>query len=424
MTLLEKAEALGASITKVQVDGYPIYRVKCSACAKPGDPYLPKGTNYSSADIKKAMNDHARSHLEQKQVSKTYDDDQRHPSGLTGADVIPDTHDHVDIAKAARGPGHGNTHYIPGDGFLVSHGGFSSESRGRAYDQKVEEIRAKMPEPTFKPMHDQGTYITEEEVLEYAAAIRAHRKMTGAKGVKEKFFEEARARTHAGTDAVDSAKDGMHSQSDAFDIDRSRSTIRIGLTTAGPPGCALNGSKVYHSSFVSIGISSPDGRQLCEVWMSPEQFASALFGNSSQPCTLSRYWSATDHAVMLTERVRPPVSIRKRMKARLKHRLKEQSDALLVVAQELEEQAATGKPMRKTKLNELAERVARAVSHSASNAAFTVDQAREEITSIMESAAIQLIGQQTIDAQTLWDIAGPALDMGDDVKQLEDGKPE
>ena len=72
-------------------------------------------------------------------------------------------------------------------------------------------------------------------------------------------------------------------------------------------------------------------------------------------------------------------------------------------------------------MRDLAKRVARAVEHSAANAAFTVDQAREEVTGIMESAAIQFMGQRNIDAETLWAAAGPALNMNDDVPKLTDG---
>lgn len=352
-------------------------------------------------------------------MSKTYDEDQRHPNGLTGADVIPDTHDNTDIDLAISGPCHGATHYIPGDGFLVSHGGFSRESKGTTYDKKKKEIQAKQGEPRLGRMHDQGTYLSEAEILEYAAAIHTHRRMTGARGNKEVFFERARAKQHEGTDAVDSAKDGFHSQSDAFDIDKSRSTIHVGMTSIGPPGMALNGSKVYHQYAVSITLTSPDGRQLCTVMMSPEQFAMALVGNSHVPCTMVNYWSASEDSVMLCERVRPPESIRKRMEKRLKHRLSEQTEALVEVAQEMFAKADSGKPARKTQLNEFAERVMRAVEHSASNAAFTVDQAREEITSIMESAAIQFLGHQTLDAKTLYEAAGPALSMDDDVKQID-----
>ncbi len=346
--------------------------------------------------------------------SKTYEADQVHPDGVTGADVVPDTHDHADIDETTRGPGHGETHYIPGDGFLISHGGFSRRSRGSVYADKVRTLQANQPKSRHEPLPDQGTFLSEEEILAYAAAIQSHRKMTGARSVKERFFDEARARTHAGTDAVDSAKDGFHKQSDDFDIDKSRSTIFIGLAQVGPGGMPLNGSKINHTSVVNITVTGPDGRRLCEVKMSPEQFASALFGNFHTPCTLSAYWSVTDDSVLLRERVRRPVSIRKRMEARLNGRLKEQADALRKVAEEMLEQAESGKPARKVQLKEFAERVARATEHTAANAAFTVNQAREEITGIMESAAIQFIGQQNIDAQTLWAAAGPALSMDED----------
>jgi len=329
--------------------------------------------------------------------------------------AVPDTHDNTDLAIAARGPGHGASHYIPGDGFLVSNGGFSFKSKGTIYKEKRDAIQAKAPS-AFGRMPDEGTYLSEEEVLEFAAAIKAHRKMTGAKSEKDAWFEEVRAKCHPGTDAIDSAKDGLHSQSDEFSVDRSRSTLRIGITTAGGPrgGVALNGSKVLHSSFVALDVTGPDGRRLCRVEMSPEQFAAALFGNSHTPCTLNSYWSLTDDSVRLRERVRPPSSIRKRMEKRLKHRLSEQAEALKEVANEMYTRAATGKAAGKTLQREWAEKIARACEYSSANSAFTIQQAHEEISSVMESAAIQFLAQQGIASEQLWGIAGPALGMDDD----------
>jgi len=354
---------------------------------------------------------------------KTYSDDQVHPSGMTGKDVIPDTHDHADHGQYTRMPGCGETVYLPGDGFLVSHGGFSKEMKTITYEKKVKEIRAAAGDKRTKfKLPQGGTYLSEEEILNYAAAIHAHRKMTGNKGRKEKQFDEARARQHEGTDAFDDAKDGFHKQSDNFSVDRSRSTLRIGLTQIGPPGMALNGSMVHHRSAVSVELTTPDGRQLCTAMCSPEQFAAALFGNSHTPCTMQRYWSLSDEDVMLSERVREPQSIRKRMEKRLKHRLKEQEDALHKIVADLVDQAESGKPARKTQLQDLAKRINTAVEHSASNAAFTVDQAREEITGIVESAATQFLGQQSLDHHALWEAAGPALGYDAEGKLLLDMK--
>jgi len=351
---------------------------------------------------------------------KTYDDDQVHPDGEGGGDRIPDTHDHADVVLTARQPGCGETYYIPGDGFLISHGGFSKRSKGTVYKERVAAIRKERGDTEKRRLPQDGTYLSEAEILEYAATIHTHRKMTKNKGAKERIFEDARSKLHPGTDAVDSSKDGFHRESDAYDIDKSRSTLFVGLSSVGPRGMLLNGSKVYHRSVVTITVCGPDGRRICEAMMSPEQFASALFGNSHTPCTLSRYWSLSEDSVLLAERVREPVSIRKRMEKRLKHRLKEQADALRKVAAEMVAQADSGKPARKTLLHDFAERVARATEYTASNVAFTIDQAQEEISGIMESAAIQFLGQQALDQQTLWDAAGPALGMATDTKRIEE----
>lgn len=56
-TLLERAERLGAKITKRKMMGASVYRVVCSACP---DLY---SSNYSSRNIRAGMNDHARVHI-------------------------------------------------------------------------------------------------------------------------------------------------------------------------------------------------------------------------------------------------------------------------------------------------------------------------------------------------------------------------
>lgn len=59
-TLLEKAEKLGAKIGRRRLDGYAVYRVTCSACPKRHE----RSSNYNIRDIRPAMNDHARMHIE------------------------------------------------------------------------------------------------------------------------------------------------------------------------------------------------------------------------------------------------------------------------------------------------------------------------------------------------------------------------
>lgn len=349
-----------------------------------------------------------------------YEDDQKHPSGAKGKDAIPDTHDHASIFATTRIPGMGETVYVPGDGFLVSNNGFAKHARTSIYASKKQEL-AGPPKGHFA--NDTGMYFSEEEILSMAAAIQTHRRMTGAKSKKERAFEEARARKHKGYDAYDSSKSGVFSASDDYDVDRSRSTISIGLSFIGPPGLPLNGSKIMHRTAVSIDIVNPDGRLICKVMMSPEQFASALFSNKHTPCTLARYWSLSDDDVLLTERVRPPQSIAKRMEARLKHRLQYHEDLLRKLAEEIEAQAATGKPARKKQLADFAKQVRLSISNSAADSAFTVAQAREEITGIMESAALQFLGQSALDNETLLEAAGPALTMEEEeVIDLEGGE--
>lgn len=339
-------------------------------------------------------------------MGKTYDDDQIHPDGISARDVPQDTLRNADLDLTTRGPAHGETHYAPGDGFLISNGGFSSESKARVYAKKVKEINKARGRTKGKKLPDSGTFLSEEEILTCAAAINAYRAATGTRSHAEEEYQKTKDETHEDSDAVDSSRDGFHSIGEEYEIDKSRSNVWIGACQG--QGVALNGSKILHSRVVKIEVHGPDGRTLVEVLMSPEQFASALFSNSHTPATITRYWSLSDDQVMLTERVRKPASIQERMDARLAGRLEEQEQALYDIAEELKQQADQNKTLRKRALWAYAGRIRQAIEQARSNAAFTVEQAREEISSIMEAAAIQFCGQQ-IDARTLFEIAGRAM---------------
>lgn len=258
--------------------------------------------------------------------------------------------------------------YVSGEGFYLSN------HKLRDFERKKEKIQ-----PNDK---DYKILIDENTILEYAKSIKKTAEM---KSHREKYAE----RCHPGTDTENPETSEFHWQnkSNEFRLDHSQSTIL--LTT--PSGKRfLNGSSVEHSSYVNIKIISPDGRMVCEVAMTFDQFASFLVTNSSTPCTLDAYWDIDKNSIMLQEVVKEPNTISNRMEQHLDNRLSEMEERLNKIQTTLDEQIATGKAMSKTKLQEIQNELTVYKSHFKSNRDFTIQQAKEELASITEQAAIAI----------------------------------
>ena len=229
-------------------------------------------------------------------------------------------------------------------------------------------------------------FIPEGEIIGMADEANAHRKLVEA---RDRFLSDLRDRKerHDGFDAKDSGKSGMHSGSDDHKIDRSESTVHLGIMRG---DTWLNASQVKHSSCVAMRVHGPDGRQLCAVQMSFDQFAAFLTSQGQTPCTVTEYWSINDQNVRLHERVRPVDTVGERLGRRIGARVDEQFKDILDVAEQLTKAAEAGKPVNKTLATKLAGDLVRAASHTRENLIFAADQAQEEVASIVEQAAVHM----------------------------------
>lgn len=174
------------------------------------------------------------------------------------------------------------------------------------------------------------------------------------------------------------------------------STSRILCFLVFSTGQYLNGSTVKHHNFVSIGLITPDGRHYGDIHMTFDQFAAALVSNSHIPCTWSSFWSVEPNNVQLQEVVKVPASIPERMEQRLNNRLDEFRGRVDALADKIQARVDAGKAMPKTELAELLHDIAVLKSHFDSNRDFTVEQAHEEVTSIVEQAAISVAFQHNL----------------------------
>jgi len=232
--------------------------------------------------------------------------------------------------------------------------------------------------------------IPEATILDWAATVKATNDM---KDLRDERLAQYEAGCHPGTDAENPELRSPipHRKSNDFWVDRSQSTISI--LTSHTTGQYLNGSLTAHSSYVTIRINSPDGRDICEVAMSFDQLASALVNHMDTPCTLMDYWSINDDCVRLREVVKKPESITKRMNERLEGRLEDADERLTTLINSIQEQIDSGKAMSKTKLIEVLRELDIYRSHHRSAATFTVEQAREEVSSIAEKSAMEVVHQ-------------------------------
>ncbi len=301
----------------------------------------------------------------------------RHQSKKTGATGSKDSNLHSSTYHDWKRPH--DLVYEPGDGFFI--GGTETFTMHE---------RKKKPMPKWfdgKKGAYGMSYMSEEAVLAMAAEINAARGMIAQ---TERYLERAderRRECHAGTDCKSGAKDSFHRVDDDHNVDCSRSTIHIGRASG---HTILNGSAVQHQHYVRMQISGPDGHDLVEIALSFEQFAAALTGNGEVPCTVTSYWSRNNDNVRLREIVRETPSIRKRLVARMNHRQEEQLAVMSQIVKELRETAAAGKSLSKKKIDTLAADVERASHLFGENAQYAVEQGVEEISAIVESAAIHL----------------------------------
>jgi hypothetical protein len=125
------------------------------------------------------------------------------------------------------------------------------------------------------------------------------------------------------------------------------------------------------------------------------------------PCTVDSYWSMTPEMVRLQEVVKQPESVHTRLEQRLGDRLDEMRQRLTGVIQDLDNQIATGKAMSKTALQRLRAEINVYLSHFDSNRNFTVEQAKEEVSSIVEQAAATIAWEHKLDPGEL--IANPHI---------------
>lgn len=293
----------------------------------------------------------------------------RHPDGKTGRDVPPDS-----SLNSATESDWGHDHdleYHPGLGFTWS--------SHRAQDWEYSAAAKKLPEAK------RSRFIPEQVVLGMVDEVRIRRGMEKSKARFLARELERAEEQHPGFDTVDQSKTctGLHRVSDDGHIDRSRSTIHMGITSG---KAWLNGSAVQHTRYIHIEVTGPDGRELVDINMTMEQFASFLVSQGQTPCTLSSYWSVNDENIRLRERVRPPQTAQDRLRKRIQHRVDEQ----VAHAKEVLAALSTGKPLSPTKQAQLAGDIRRVVDHITENAAFTLHQAEEEVAGIVESAAATL----------------------------------
>ncbi len=295
---------------------------------------------------------------------------QRHPSGVTAKTKgIPKD---SSLSSETWNHGHGDEKYVPGDGVYVSriHLNIDTEYWHRSVVDKG------------------GMFVPEKSILAWAKEINLRRRLDAVAAEYREGLAERLQKCHPGTDAEDAGKGGLHRVSDDYEVDHSRSTLYISACSS--TGSWLNGSAVQHHRYITMHINGPDGRRLVEVGMTFEQFAAALVSNSFIPCTLEAYWSIGEGALLLRERMRPAPSIKERLDKRVRAQFDDKFQWMKDCIKTMEENVAAGKALSKTAQAEMAGRLKNALSQLADTPSYAVERSLEEVTSIVESAAIHL----------------------------------
>jgi hypothetical protein len=284
--------------------------------------------------------------------------------------------------------------HVPGEGFYLSkHAKYDLERDAATMAKAHGDNRS-----TFDLYHQ--LFISEDQIEAWWRQIEVQRKLQQHADERVAAQKAYEATCYPGTDTEDPTKctNKIHDKRNEFDLDRSRSAASLTICSGHR---YLNGSAVPHQHYVRMSFDSPDGRDLLTVCMTFDQFASFLVSHSSTPCTYDDYWSLNDNCVRLTEVVKEPESINSRMSQRLNDRLDEMRKQVTDLQRQLDEQIASGKAMSKTRLAEIRKALDVFTSHFDSNRDFTIRQAQEEVSSIVEQAAATIAWQHRLSPEEL-----------------------
>lgn len=139
--------------------------------------------------------------------------------------------------------------------------------------------------------------------------------------------------------------------------------------------------------YIELEINDPEGKTVCEVGMSHDQFVRLLLCNGDVPVTLLSY-RGTD-GQMKKEEVPMPDSVRDRYVKRAGEAGQSLSNRITDLKKDLYEVLNSGK-VGKKKLEELLHSAEVIESHFNSNMSYMVERGAEEIADIQENAKTQL----------------------------------
>lgn len=142
----------------------------------------------------------------------------------------------------------------------------------------------------------------------------------------------------------------------------------------------LHGSLREHHQVVSITVSHQH-HQIVEIMMSMEQLAELLTSNHPTPVTLSQFFDK--EGMMQTLPAAKPVSAYERMLERMKRAGRTSTEHINEILADIES-ANIGKKLKERWTHEL--RIVR--DNTSANMAYAVEQAKEEVSSVIETASL------------------------------------
>jgi hypothetical protein len=159
------------------------------------------------------------------------------------------------------------------------------------------------------------------------------------------------------------------------------------LSRVSSNGTYLNDCLQAQHYYLSLEIDDPQGKILCRMSMSYDQFVQILTDACNTTVTLERYRDCEGN--LIVEEVKKPESVRDRMIDRMGEVHESLSNRIKDLRKDLYEALNEGKAGKKT-LEQLLHSARVIEDNFESNAVFTVQQASEEIKSMQECAKSQL----------------------------------
>lgn len=173
-----------------------------------------------------------------------------------------------------------------------------------------------------------------------------------------------------------------------YGLDEERKTSTAYMTQIQHNGKVLNECLQPQKYYIRLDIKDPDGKMVCQLAMSHDQFIRLMMTNCEVPVTLDKYRGLDGK--LITEEVPKPDSVQDRYVKRIDKVGESLKNRIVDLKKDIYEAMNSEKSIGKKKLEEMYHDLKVIENHYESNLSYMVECGAEEIAEIQENAKSQL----------------------------------